>query len=92
MGQVDTILNLRNRTQHEHPHAQPDLGRLSSPVLGELVDLGAAKSSDPLVSGPAKTNLMNAIANRISYYVGDGDADTADGDRSQGNTFKSSTC
>src|SRR4029077_16425870 len=35
------------------------------------------------ISGPAKINLMNAIVNRIAYYVGDGDMDTTDGDRSR---------
>ena len=42
-----------------------------------------AQSSNPDVSGPAKTNLMNAIANRIAYYIGDGDSNTNDGDRSR---------
>jgi hypothetical protein len=43
----------------------------------------SAQSSNPAVSGPAKASLMTAIANRIAYYAGDGDADTNDGDRSR---------
>jgi hypothetical protein len=43
----------------------------------------SAQSSDPLISEPAKASLMDAIENRIRYYVGDGDLDQADGDRSR---------
>jgi endo-1,4-beta-xylanase len=42
-----------------------------------------AGNSNPAISGPAKTQLMAAIEDRIAYYVGDGDTDTNDGDRAK---------
>jgi GH35 family endo-1,4-beta-xylanase len=45
--------------------------------------LSNAQSPNPAISGPAKTELRTRISERIAYYVGDGDGDQNDGDRSQ---------
>jgi GH35 family endo-1,4-beta-xylanase len=81
MGQVDTILNYADAHHMSVRMHNLIWGNQQPSWVNTLIS--GAKSSDPAVSGPAKTSLMNAIANRISYYVGDGDADTADGDRSR---------
>ena len=81
MDQVDTILN--------YASAHHMSGRMHTLIWGNQQPswvnalISNAKSSDSAVSGPAKTALMNAISNRIAYYVGDGDSDTTDGDRSR---------
>lgn len=42
-----------------------------------------ALNSNPAISGPAKATLRQEISERIDYYVGDGDANTNDGDRAR---------
>jgi GH35 family endo-1,4-beta-xylanase len=81
MGNVDTILNYARA--HDMNVRMHNLvwGAQQPPWVNTL--LAQAASADPAVSGPAKQNLMTAIANRIKYYVGDGDANVNDGDRSQ---------
>jgi GH35 family endo-1,4-beta-xylanase len=81
MGQVDTILNYalsNNMSARMHnliwDHQQPAW------VNSLIANAGSPK---PEISGPAKISLMNAIANRIAYYVGDADTDKTDGDRSR---------
>jgi GH35 family endo-1,4-beta-xylanase len=45
--------------------------------------LNSAGSSNPTIAAQAKADLIAAIEDRIAYYVGDGDADVSDGDRSR---------
>ena len=81
MGNVDTILNYAQSNNLDVRMHNLIWGAQQPTWVNTL--LTNAQSSNPAVSGPAKTSLMTAIANRIAYYVGDGDADTHDGDRSQ---------
>ncbi len=81
MGNVDTILNYAQSNNLDVRMHNLIWGAQQPAWVNTL--LTNAQSSNPSVSGPAKTSLMSAIASRIAYYVGDGDADTHDGDRSQ---------
>ncbi len=81
MGNVDTILNYAQSHNLDVRMHNLIWGAQQPTWVNTL--LTNAQSSNPAVSGPAKTSLMTAISNRIAYYVGDGDADTHDGDRSQ---------
>jgi GH35 family endo-1,4-beta-xylanase len=81
MGHVDAILNYaQSHNMHVRTH-NLIWGNQQPPWVNSLIT--NAQSPNPAVSGPAKTSLMTAIANRIAYYVGDGDADVNDGDRSR---------
>jgi GH35 family endo-1,4-beta-xylanase len=81
MGHVDTILNYaHSRNMNVRMHNL--LWGNQQPTWVNTL-LTNAQSADPLVSAPAKASLLTAIANRIAYYVGDGDGDINDGDRSQ---------
>jgi GH35 family endo-1,4-beta-xylanase len=80
MGHVDTILNYAQANNLNVRMHNLIWGAQQPPWVNTLIT--NAGNSNPAISGPAKTSLINAIANRIAYYVGDGDADTSDGDRS----------
>ena len=81
MDNVDTILNYA-QSHNMNMRCHNLIWGAQQPAWVNTL-LTNAQSSNPAVSGPAKTSLMTAIANRIAYYVGDGDADTTDGDRSR---------
>lgn len=81
MGHVDTILNYAENNRMNVRMHNLIWGHQQPGWVNDLID--DAQSSNPVVAATAKTNLMNAITNRIAYYVGDGDADTNDGDRAQ---------
>src|SRR5262245_53026718 len=81
MGHVDTILNYAQSHNMNVRMHNLIWGNQQPPCVNPL--LTNAQSSNPSISGPAKTSLMNAIASRIAYYVGDGDANTNDGDRAR---------
>jgi GH35 family endo-1,4-beta-xylanase len=81
MGHVDTILNYGQAHGMDVRMHNLIWGTQQPTWVNSLIT--SAQSSNPAVSGPAKASLMTAIANRIAYYVGDGDADTNDGDRSR---------
>lgn len=81
MGNVDTILNYAQSNNLDVRMHNLIWGAQQPTWVNTL--LTNAQSTNPSVSGPAKTSLMTAIASRIAYYVGDGDSDTHDGDRSQ---------
>ena len=81
MGHVDTILNYAQSNNMNVRMHNLIWGTQQPAWVNTLIT--NAQSSNPAVSGPAKTNLMNAIVNRIKYYVGDGDNDVNDGDRAR---------
>ena len=81
MDNVDTILNYAQSHNMDVRAHNLIWGAQQPTWVNTLIT--NAQSSNPAVSGPAKTSLMSAIANRIAYYVGDGDADMNDGDRSR---------
>jgi GH35 family endo-1,4-beta-xylanase len=81
MGNVDTILNYAQAHKMNVRAHNLIWGTQQPSWVNTLIT--NAGSSNPAVSGPAKASLMTAIANRIEYYVGDGDNDTGDGDRSK---------
>ncbi len=81
MDQVDTILNYAD-AHHMSTRMHNLIWGTQQPAWVNSL-ISDAGSSNPAISGPAKTNLMNAIVNRIAYYVGDGDTDKNDGDRSK---------
>ena len=81
MGHVDTILNYAQSHNMNVRMHNLIWGNQQPTWVNTLIT--NAQSSNPTIAGPAKANLMNAIANRIAYYVGDGDADMNDGDRAQ---------
>lgn len=81
MDNVDTILNYA-QSHNMDMRAHNLIWGVQQPTWVNTL-ITNAQSSNPAVSGPAKTSLMTAIANRIAYYVGDGDADRNDGDRSR---------
>ena len=78
---VDTILNYaQNNNLHVRMH-NLIWGTQQPNFVNNLIT--ATQSSNPSVAAQAKADLMTAITNRITYYVGDGDADTNDGDRAR---------
>jgi GH35 family endo-1,4-beta-xylanase len=81
MGHVDTILNYAQ--SHDMDVRMHNLiwGNQQPGWVNNLIT--AAGSTNPTTAAQAKADLMTAITNRIAYYVGDGDADTSDGDRSR---------
>jgi GH35 family endo-1,4-beta-xylanase len=81
MGHVDTILDYARA--HDMNVRMHNLiwGNQQPPWINTLIT--NAQSSNPTVAAQAKADLMTAISNRIAYYVGDGDADVNDGDRSR---------
>jgi GH35 family endo-1,4-beta-xylanase len=81
MTHVDTILNYAQSNNMNVRMHNLIWGNQQPPWVNTLIT--NAQSSNPAVSGPAKTNLMNAIVNRIKYYVGDGDNDMNDEDRAR---------
>jgi endo-1,4-beta-xylanase len=81
LGHVDTILNYaHSRNMNVRMH-NLIWGNQQPGWVNVLID--DAQSSNPAVAAQAKAELMTAIANRIAYYVGDGDSDVNDGDRAQ---------
>jgi GH35 family endo-1,4-beta-xylanase len=81
MGNVDTILNYAQSHKMDVRMHNLAWGAQQPAWVNTL--LTNAQSSDPVVAAQAKTSLMTAIDNRIKYYVGDGDANVNDGDRSR---------
>lgn len=78
---MDTILNYAEANNINVRMHNLIWGNQQPTFVNNLIT--QAQSSNPAVSGPAKTQLMAAIADRIAYYVGDGDGNTNDGDRSR---------
>jgi GH35 family endo-1,4-beta-xylanase len=81
MGHVDTILDYAEDNNMNVRMHNLIWGTQQPTWVNTLIT--NAGSSNPAISGPAKASLMAAIANRISYYIGDGDADVNDGDRAR---------
>jgi GH35 family endo-1,4-beta-xylanase len=81
MGHVDTILNYAQSHGMNVRMHNLIWGNQQPTWVNTLIT--NAGNPNPAISGPAKSSLMNAIANRIAYYVGDGDADQSDGDRAR---------
>jgi endo-1,4-beta-xylanase len=81
MGNVDTILNYAQSHNMDVRMHNLVWGAQQPAWVNTL--LTNAQSSDPVVAAQAKASLMTAIDNRIKYYVGDGDANVNDGDRSR---------
>lgn len=81
MGHVDTILNYAQSHNMNVRMHNLIWGNQQPSWVNTLIT--NAQSPNPAVSGPAKADLMAAIANRIAYYVGDGDYDLNDGDRAR---------
>jgi GH35 family endo-1,4-beta-xylanase len=81
MQNVDTILNYAQANNMNVRMHNLIWGTQQPDWVNTLIT--QAGNSNPAISGPAKSQLMTAIENRIAYYVGDGDADTNDGDRSK---------
>ena len=81
MQNVDTILNYAQ--SHDMNVRMHNLiwGTQQPTFVNDL--LTAAGSANATVAAQAKADLMAAIEDRIAYYVGDGDADINDGDRSR---------
>jgi endo-1,4-beta-xylanase len=81
MGHVDTILNYAQ--SHDMNVRMHNLiwGNQQPPWVNDLI--ADAQSSNPAIAAQAKADLMDAVSNRIAYYVGDGDADVNDGDRAR---------
>jgi GH35 family endo-1,4-beta-xylanase len=81
LGHVDTILDYAE-SHHMNVRMHNLLwGNQQPGWVNDLID--DAQSSNPSVAAQAKAELLTAINNRIAYYVGDGDTDTSDGDRSK---------
>jgi GH35 family endo-1,4-beta-xylanase len=82
MGNIDTILNYAQ--DHNINFRQHNLiwGNQQPAWVNNLI--ANAQSSNPATAAQGKADLMTAITNRIAYYVGDGDANTNDGDRARG--------
>jgi endo-1,4-beta-xylanase len=78
---MDTILNFAQANDMNVRMHNLIWGNQQPTFVNNLI--ASAQSSNPAISGPAKAQLMTAIATRIAYYVGDGDGDTNDGDRSR---------
>ena len=81
MGHVDTILDYA-QSHNMNVRMHNLIWGAQQPSWVNML-ITSAGNSNPAISEPAKDSLMNAIANRIAYYVGDGDADTNDGDRAR---------
>lgn len=81
MNHVDTILNYA-QSHHMNVRMHNLIWGNQQPAWVNTL-ITNAKSSNPSVAAQAKADLMQAITNRIAYYVGDGDADTNDGDRAR---------
>jgi endo-1,4-beta-xylanase len=81
MGHVDTILDYAQSHNMNVRMHNLIWGNQQPPWVNNLIT--AAQSSNPTVARQAKVDLMTAIESRIAYYVGDGDNDTSDGDRSR---------
>jgi GH35 family endo-1,4-beta-xylanase len=81
MGHVDTILNYAQSHNMNVRMHNLIWGNQQPTWVNNLIT--AAQSSNPTVAAQAKADLMTAIANRIAYYVGDGDGDMTDGDRAR---------
>lgn len=81
MQNVDTILNYAQANNLNVRMHNLIWGTQQPDWVNTLIN--QAGNSNPAISGPAKAQLMAAIEGRIAYYVGDGDADTNDGDRSR---------
>ncbi len=81
MGHVDTILNYAQSHNMNVRMHNLIWGNQQPPWVNDLIT--AAQSSNPTIAAQGKADLMTAITNRITYYVGDGDGDVNDGDRSR---------
>jgi endo-1,4-beta-xylanase len=78
---MDTILNYAQANNINVRMHNLIWGPQQPAFVNDLLD--DAANSNPAISGPAKAELITAIEDRIRYYVGDGDADINDGDRSR---------
>ncbi len=81
MDHVDTILNYAQSHNMNVRMHNLIWGNQQPTWVNNLIT--STQSSNPTVAAQAKADLMTAIANRIAYYVGDGDGDTGDGDRAR---------
>jgi GH35 family endo-1,4-beta-xylanase len=79
MNHVDTILDYAQSHGMNVRMHNLIWGNQQPPWVNDLIT--SAQSANPTVAAQAKADLMTAIANRIAYYVGDGDGDISDGDR-----------
>ena len=78
---MDTILNYAQANNINVRMHNLLWGNQQPAFVNDLLD--DAANPNAAISGPAKAELMTAIEDRIRYYVGDGDADMNDGDRSR---------
>jgi GH35 family endo-1,4-beta-xylanase len=81
MEHVDTILNYAQAHGMDVRMHNLIWGTQQPTWVNTLI--ANASSSNPATAAQAKADLRAAITNRIAYYVGDGDADASDGDRSR---------
>jgi GH35 family endo-1,4-beta-xylanase len=83
MGHVDTILNYAHNNNLNVRMHNLIWGNQQPSWVNSLISTATNVNLTQAQRDAAKASLMTAIANRISYYVGDGDDNTNDNDRSQ---------